>query len=72
MLGNVWEWCLDSYADKLPGGSDPVNLEDGANKVSRGGAWWAHSVRSRSADRGGSAADYRFKAVGFRVCIVQE
>jgi formylglycine-generating enzyme required for sulfatase activity len=72
MLGNVWEWCLDSYADKLLGGSDPVNLEDGANKVSRGGAWWAHSVRSRSADRGGSAADYRFKAVGFRVCIVQE
>jgi formylglycine-generating enzyme required for sulfatase activity len=72
MLGNVWEWCLDSYADKLPGGSDPVNLEDGANKVSRGGAWWAHSVRSRSADRGSSEANYRFKAVGFRVCIVQE
>ena len=72
MLGNVWEWCLDSYADKLPGGSDPVNLEDGANKVTRGGAWWAHSVRSRSADRGSSEANYRFKAVGFRVCIVQE
>lgn len=72
MLGNVWEWCLDSYADKLPGGSDPVNLEDGQGKVTRGGAWWAHSVRSRSADRGSSDADYRFKAVGFRVCIIQE
>jgi formylglycine-generating enzyme required for sulfatase activity len=72
MLGNVWEWCLDSYADKLPGGSDPVNLEDGQGKVTRGGAWWAHSLRSRSADRGSSDADYRFKAVGFRVCIIQE
>lgn len=72
MLGNAWEWCLDSYDDKLIGGKDPVNRSDSTKKASRGGAWWAHSKRSRSADRGSSDADYRFGAVGFRLAIITE
>ena len=24
--GSVWEWVQDKYADKLPGGVDPLNV----------------------------------------------
>ncbi|HEY7338549.1 MAG TPA: SUMF1/EgtB/PvdO family nonheme iron enzyme [Bryobacteraceae bacterium] len=40
MIGNVWEWVADSYAD-YPSGSvtDPRGPRVGGDKVQRGGAW---------------------------------
>jgi len=37
MHGNVWEWCRDCYADKLPGGRDPEVTEQDTEWVIRGG-----------------------------------
>ncbi|HEY3964305.1 MAG TPA: SUMF1/EgtB/PvdO family nonheme iron enzyme, partial [Planctomycetaceae bacterium] len=51
MHGNVWEWCLDWYAPKLPGGVDPLvteELEDEARRVARGGGWGDAGENCRS------------------------
>ena len=39
MHGNVWEWCWDGYADKLPRGVDPRGPEGITDRVVRGGGW---------------------------------
>lgn len=38
MHGNLWEWCLDWHGRQL-GGTDPVGVKSGTNRVVRGGAW---------------------------------
>jgi formylglycine-generating enzyme required for sulfatase activity len=37
--GNVWEWCLDSFAPYVPGPVTNPFLTGGANRVFRGGGW---------------------------------
>lgn len=39
MHGNVWEWCEDTFADKLPGGTDPLLSHRGSQRVNRRGGW---------------------------------
>ncbi len=74
MIGNVWEWCEDEYAN-YPAG--PVtdycksnsSTALGVHRVLRGGSWFGDARRCRSARRGWPPAGYRDLGVGFRpVC----
>ena len=58
MAGNVWEWT-DSFWD-----------ESASNRVIRGGCWFNHAVRCRSAFRSSLTPDYRNYYVGFRLVFV--
>ena len=74
LLGNVAEWCCDTYSDKLPGGAvrDPVGLEPGNRHLNRGGTWASNAKVVRAAYRNGTRGDYRLNHVGFRVALAPE
>ncbi len=71
MHGNVWEWCLDLYADRLPGGSvtDYNGPATGSRHVYRGGGWDSDAKECRSAIRVKGSADDREDNVGFRLAL---
>jgi formylglycine-generating enzyme required for sulfatase activity len=69
MQGNIWEWCRDYYAEKLPGGTNPL-VKSGMYRVSRGCAWLNDAESCRSADRIFSDPGYRNGYLGFRVALV--
>ena len=81
--GNVCEWCLDYYADKLPGGTDPLVEASGSDQlfrggdwasssdyVLRGGDWYNPAERCRSAARIRGVSGYRDNDLGVRVALV--
>ena len=69
MHGNVWEWVLDGYVEKLPGGTDPFQpqVEQGVFHVVRGGSWFHIEQDLRSAFRKGVYTDNRYNNIGFRL-----
>jgi formylglycine-generating enzyme required for sulfatase activity len=70
MHGNVWEWCRDVYAKKLPGGNNPEITSPGSYRVNRGGSWGYSREYCRSAYRGAYTPSERRLKVGFRVALV--
>jgi len=72
MLGNVYEWCWDSYG-VYPTGPvvDPTGPTEGAYRVRRGGCWDSFARWCRSARRDWWTPDGRNGFTGFRVVAVQ-
>lgn len=71
MHGNVWEWCLDGYRDRLRGGIDPVGSTGAPLRVLRGGSWDFSGKLCRSANRFEIPPTLRLNYMGFRVALVQ-
>jgi formylglycine-generating enzyme required for sulfatase activity len=71
MHGNVWEWCLDRFEGKYPGGSitnRPMTAQ-GNLRVARGGSWLYEPKGCRSANRDDYGPGNRCSDVGFRVVL---
>jgi formylglycine-generating enzyme required for sulfatase activity len=69
MHGNVWEWCLDSYASYTAGAVTDPFVTGGPNRVIRGGSWYIYSHGCRSAIRGYGNPGITDDGVGFRVVL---
>lgn len=71
MHGNVREWCLDPFNERLPGGAlrDWQGETTGHDRPVRGGGWQDFAHRCRSAARERLDPETRSAAVGFRVVL---
>ncbi|MBS3764811.1 MAG: formylglycine-generating enzyme family protein, partial [Planctomycetes bacterium] len=76
MHGNVWELCLDYYAEdyyKNSPSADPKGPEEKGKRVKRGGSWRRGASLCRSASRYyfNRAYSDNFRTGGFRVVVTQ-
>ena len=66
MLGNVREWCLDSYDPA--GAHGELYLENPARRTLRGGSFNHPAGVTRCAVREHIGTDFSYNSLGFRVC----
>jgi formylglycine-generating enzyme required for sulfatase activity len=69
MHGNVWEWCLDSFADYPAGAVTDPFVTGGPGRVLRSGGFSNSSDVSRSANRFSASPGLTDGAFGFRVVL---
>ena len=65
--GNVWEWGMDHYRQRLRGGDNPLHTHSGSNRVVRGGRWSSDARNLRSAFRSDDGREYGSKNTGLRL-----
>jgi formylglycine-generating enzyme required for sulfatase activity len=63
--GNVWEWCLNKYAEPQMVTADL----SGAHRVLRGGSWSSDAQFVRSAYRNRRTPVNRNNHIGFRLVL---
>jgi eukaryotic-like serine/threonine-protein kinase len=76
--GNLWEWCLDEWADSYDGApndgsarGDIKARDKNKRRVLRGGSWSNLASNCRAADRYVNFASLRYISIGFRVvCLL--
>jgi len=75
MHGNVWEWCLDHWHESYEGAPQDGSawlVEEGGNRLLRGGSWYFVPRGCRSAYRRHNPPGNANDDVGFRVvCLPQ-
>jgi len=71
MLGNVAEWCSDTYQAEYPREEvvDPAVRSERGAKVVRGGSWASFARSCRCAARSSTPAAYQEKETGFRIVM---
>ena len=72
MLGNVWEWCEDTWHnnyERAPSDGEALLDKQGENRVTRGGSWNSNARNCRCAYRYGWHPDTRNHNVGFRLVL---
>ena len=68
MLGNVFQWTEDWYADKYPGNAetDPHGPANGPYRALRGGSWYFDPAYVRASFRSWLVPEFRLYDIGFR------
>ncbi len=69
MHGNLSEWCGDLYVEHPDQADQAKSVDSGASRVIRGGDFFAHGKRARSAYRDGYPPNSEGEKYGFRLVL---